>query len=124
MIPRWANPWSNKQQLLTVAAHEINSKGRVMEMRHTIFSTILLILAAPFAMAGAGNDQPTNIVVNNPYSNNINWAQVCWSTNNQSDSLVMIGENPDFSRQVYDSTLTTSHCVVVKNLQPNTQYFY
>ena len=61
-------------------------------MRHTIFAILLLILAAQFAMAGAGNDQPTNINVTNPYSNNINWAQVCWNTTNQSDSLVMIGE--------------------------------
>ena len=29
----------------------------------------------------------------------------------------MIGTNTDFSRQVYDSTLTTNHCVVVKNLK-------
>ncbi len=93
-------------------------------MRHTIFATILLILAAQFAVAGAGNDQPTNINVTNPYSNNINWAQVCWNTTNQSDSLVMIGENTDFSRQVYDATLTTHHCVVVKNLQPSTLYYY
>jgi hypothetical protein len=93
-------------------------------MRHTIFLAILLILAAQFAMAGAGNDQPTNISVTNPYSNNINWAQVCWNTVNQSDSLVMLGENTDFSRQIYNPTLTTNHCVVVKNLAPNTFYYY
>ncbi len=93
-------------------------------MRHIIFITILLVVAAQFAMAGAGNDQPTNIVVTTPYSNNVSWAQVCWNTNNQSDSMVMIGTNTDFSRQVYNSTLTTNHCVVVKNLQPNTQYSY
>jgi hypothetical protein len=93
-------------------------------MRHTIFITILLVLAAQFAMAGAGNDQPTNITVTNPYSNNINWAQICWNTNNPSDSLVMLGENLDFSRQIYDTTITTNHCVVVKNLQPNNTYYY
>ncbi len=93
-------------------------------MRHTIVGAIFLVLAAQFAMAGAGNDQPTNIVVTTPYSNNVSWAQVCWNTNNPSDSLVMLGGNPDFSRQVYDPKLVTNHCVVVKNLEPNNQYFY
>ena len=92
--------------------------------RKNILIGFLLFVAVQIALAGAGNDQPRNIVVTTPYSNNINWAQVCWNTNNQSDSLVMIGENTDFSRQVYDSTLTTNHCVVVKNLGPNTQYYY
>ena len=93
-------------------------------MRYTIIGTIFLVLAAQFAMAGAGNDQPTNIVVTNPYSHQVSWAQFCWHTQNQSDSLVMIGEQINFSRQVYDPTLTTNHCVVVKNLQPSTQYYY
>ncbi len=93
-------------------------------MRHTIFVTILLILASQFALAGAGNDQPTNITVTNPYSNNINWANICWNTVKQSDSLVMIGEDIDFARQVYNPTLTTNHCVVVENLQPDTLYYY
>jgi hypothetical protein len=75
-------------------------------------------------MAGAGNDQPTNIVITNPYSNNVSWGQFCWSTNSQSDSLVMIGEGGNFSRQVYDPTLTTHHCVVVNNLEPGTLYYY
>ena len=93
-------------------------------MRTTIGIAALLIFAAQFAVAGAGNDQPTNIVVTNPYSNQASWAQICWNTNNQSDSLVMIGEAINFSRQIYDSTLTTNHCVVVKNLQPTVQYYY
>ena len=93
-------------------------------MRTTIGIAALLIFAAQFAVAGAGNDQPTNIVITNPYSNQASWAQICWNTNNQSDSLVMIGEAINFSRQVYDSTPTTNHCVVVKNLQPTVQYYY
>ena len=93
-------------------------------MRHTIFITISLILAAQFALAGAGNDQPTNITVTTPYSNNINWAQVCWNTNNPSDSMLMIGRNVDFSRWIYDATMTTNHCVVAKNLEPNQTYYY
>ncbi len=93
-------------------------------MRHTIFAIILLILASQFALAGAGNDQPTNITVTNPYSNNVTWANVCWNTVNQSDSLVMIGETPDFARQIYNPTLTTNHCVVVQNLQPNAVFYY
>ena len=93
-------------------------------MRNRILVTILLVLSAQFALAGAGNDQPTNIVVTTPYSSNINSAQVCWNTTQQSDSMVMIGEKIDFSRQVYDSTLTTNHCVVVQNLQPSTLYYY
>jgi hypothetical protein len=93
-------------------------------MRNTIIGTIFLILAAQLAMAGAGNDQPTNIVVTNPYSNNVSWAQFCWSTSNQSDSLVMLGESGNFSRQAYDPTITTHHCVVVKNLEPATPYYY
>ena len=93
-------------------------------MRHIIFATILLMLATQFAMAGAGNDQPRNIVITNPYSNHVGWAQFCWNTNQQSDSLVMIGETGNFSRQAYDPTLTTSHCVLVKNLQPSTLYYY
>ena len=93
-------------------------------MRNRILVTILLVLSAQFALAGAGNDQPTNIVVTNPYSGNINSAQVCWNTVNQSDSMVLLGEKMDFSRQVYDPTLTTNHCVVVQNLQPSTLYYY
>ncbi len=93
-------------------------------MHNKIIVAAILMFAAHIAVAGAGNDQPTNIVVTSPYSSNVSWAQVCWKTNNQSDSLVMIGENTDFSRQVYDSTLTTNHCVVVKNLEPQSQYYY
>jgi hypothetical protein len=93
-------------------------------MRNTLLIFALMILAAPLVMAGAGSDQPTNITITNPYSNNVNWAQFCWSTVNQSDSLVMIGESGNFSRQVYNGALTTNHCVVVKNLQPSTQYYY
>ncbi len=86
--------------------------------------SLSLLLTPRCALAGAGNDQPTNIVVNSPYSNNINWAQLCWNTTNASDSLVMIGESNSFSRQVYDASLTTNHCVVVKNLEPSTLYYY
>jgi hypothetical protein len=93
-------------------------------MRHAIFVTILLILATQFALAGAGSDQPSGINITNPYANNVNWAQVCWNTAGQADSLVMIGQNTDFSRYIYDATLTTNHCVVVKNLQPSTLYYY
>ncbi len=93
-------------------------------MRNRILVTALIVLTAQVAFAGAGSDQPTNIVVTTPYSDNINWAQVCWQTNNQSDSMVLIGELIDFSRQVYDPTLTTNHCVVVQNLQPGTSYYY
>ena len=93
-------------------------------MNKKIIVIAILMLAAQVAVAGAGNDQPRNIVVTNPYSNNVSEAQICWNTNNQSDSLVMIGHNVDFSRQVYDATLTTSHCVVIQNLQPGTAYYY
>jgi hypothetical protein len=93
-------------------------------MRNKMFVSVLLVLSAQFALAGAGNDQPTNIVITTPYSDNINWAQVCWNTAQQSDSMLLIGGNADFSRQIYDSTLTKNHCVVVQNLQPNTQYYY
>ena len=88
-------------------------------MRTKLIVIILLLFACQIAFAGAGNDQPTNIVVTTPYSNNVSWAQVCWNTKNQSDSMLMIGANTDFSRQVYNSTLTTNHCVVVKNLATN-----
>ncbi len=93
-------------------------------MRKIVLVTALIVLAAQLAVAGAGSDQPTNIVVTNPYADNVSWAQFCWSTTKASDSLVMIGEEIDFSRQVYDPTLTTNHCVVVKYLEPGTQYYY
>lgn len=93
-------------------------------MRSKILLIALLVLTAQFVVAGAGDDQPTNIVVTTPYANQVTWAQVCWNTNNQSDSLVMVGRNLDFSRHVYDPTLTTNHCVVVKNLQTTNTYYY
>lgn len=93
-------------------------------MRYKILIFAILLSAAQLAIAGAGNDPPHNITVTNPYSNNVSWAQFCWNTNNQSDSLVMIGWSENFFRQVYDPTLATNHCVVVKNLQPSTFYSY
>ncbi|MFZ0705789.1 MAG: fibronectin type III domain-containing protein [Candidatus Korobacteraceae bacterium] len=93
-------------------------------MRYPTLIFAILLSATQLAIAGAGNDQPYNINVTNPYSNNVSWAQFCWNTHNQSDSLVMIGWKEDFIRQAYDPTLTTNHCVVVKNLQPSTQYNY
>ncbi len=77
-----------------------------------------------WAQAGAGNDQPFNIVVTTPYQSNINWAQVCWNTTRQSDSMLLFGHNGNFDRQVYDPTMTTNHCVVVRNLEPSTMYHY
>ena len=93
-------------------------------MPKKILVVAVLMFASQIALAGAGSDQPTNISVTSPYSNNVSWAQVCWNTKNQSDSMLMIGRNADFSRQVYDSTLTTNHCVVVKNLQTSELYYY
>ena len=107
-------------------AHTIIPVVKAMkpQMRNRIFVIAILLLSAQFALAGAGNDPPTNIVVSTPYNNNINLAQFCWNTVNQSDSMVMIGEHIDFQRQVYDPALTTNHCVVVQNLQPGMMYYY
>jgi hypothetical protein len=93
-------------------------------MRNETFIACLVAFAAQAAMAGAGSDQPTNITITNPYKNLASQAQFCWNTVNQSDSLVMIGETGNFSRQVHDGTLTTNHCVVVSYLQPNQLYYY
>ena len=89
-----------------------------------LLSVTQLVWMTQLAIAQAGNDPPQNITVTNPYSNNVSWAQICWTTNNPSDSLVMLGGDENFFRQIYDPTLTTNHCVVVKNLQPGTQYSY
>ena len=93
-------------------------------MRRIFLITALVMLAVPFAMAGAGGDQPFNITATSPYNGNLNQAQVCWNTTKPSDSLLMIGEDADFSRWIYDPTLTTNHCVVVQNLEPASLYYF
>jgi len=52
-------------------------------------------------------------------------ATITWRTNYEADSLVKYGlESGNYSWQVYDGTLTTSHSVTITDLQPNTTYYF
>jgi hypothetical protein len=93
----------------------------------TLATVMVVLTISTLALAGAGNDQPTNLTVTTPVLGNYNEANICWHTNNASDSLVMIGNaaaGNSFSRQVYINQQVTSHCVLVTNLEPGQTYSY
>ena len=59
------------------------------------------------------------------------WATITWTTNTGGSSVVRYGTNPDRLRQTAESpyadndrTRSQNHRVQIKDLQPNTTYYY
>lgn len=107
-------------------------------MSRVLLGVVVVLLLAPAMMAqncsgsrpGAGPDVPCHLTVTTPYAGSVNQAQICWDTNNSSDSLAELDFNVNgysavqIDRYVYSASMVTHHCVVADHLLPVKTYLY
>jgi len=100
-----------------------------MKTKHSLMLVIagVMLVLGTSALA-APQEQPIHII-DGPRveGTGSNWAVVAWTTNARGSSIVHYGSNPNSLNETAESPYTQqgqTHRVHIKNLQPNTTYYF
>lgn len=78
------------------------------------------------SLAVTQNDSTTPIITSGPVVSEItpDSALISWTTNEVATGKIEYGKNDSYGQLVYDQTLTLNHTIVIRGLDPTTNYSY